>query len=109
IDPRLDDELAETWYNSLFCSLFSHDLISDGCMFIHTTRPSMRGRERAAQTRTYRLDGSLRNLLRAVFADYPFDMPYGDLEGDLARLEEQLRECLPDWVCKDPALAVELF
>ncbi|MCO1623995.1 MAG: bifunctional isocitrate dehydrogenase kinase/phosphatase [Pseudomonas alloputida] len=109
IDPRLDDELAETWYNSLFCSLFSHDQISDGCMFIHTTRPSMRGRERAAQTRTYRLDGSLRNLLRAVFADYPFDMPYGDLEGDLTRLEEQLRECLPNWVCKDPALAVELF
>ena len=25
IDPRLDDELSETWYNSLFCSLFSHD------------------------------------------------------------------------------------
>ncbi|KGI90420.1 hypothetical protein MD26_25735, partial [Pseudomonas sp. H2] len=22
IDPRLDDELSETWYNSLFCSLF---------------------------------------------------------------------------------------
>jgi Isocitrate dehydrogenase kinase/phosphatase len=27
----------------------------------------------------------------------------------VARLEEQLKECLPDWVCKDPALAVELF
>jgi isocitrate dehydrogenase kinase/phosphatase len=40
IDPRLDDELAETWYNSIFCSLFSHDLISDDCMFIHTTRPA---------------------------------------------------------------------
>ncbi|MGY4526233.1 bifunctional isocitrate dehydrogenase kinase/phosphatase [Pseudomonas sp. TE21394] len=109
IDPRLDDELAETWYNSLFCSLFSHDLISDGCMFIHTTRPSMRGRERAAQTRTYRPDDGLKGLLRAVFAAYPFDVPYGDLEGDLARLEEQLRDCLPDWVCKDPALALELF
>ncbi|ORL61635.1 bifunctional isocitrate dehydrogenase kinase/phosphatase [Pseudomonas putida] len=109
IDPRLDDELSETWYNSIFCSLFSHDLISDGCMFIHTTRPSMRGHERAAQTRTYRPDGSLRNLLRAVFADYPFDVPYADLEGDVVRLEGQLRDCLPDWVCKDPALAVELF
>ena len=42
IDPRLDDELAETWYNSTFCSLFSHDLISDDCMFIHTTRPALR-------------------------------------------------------------------
>ncbi|WP_079229274.1 bifunctional isocitrate dehydrogenase kinase/phosphatase [Pseudomonas putida] len=109
IDPRLDDELAETWYNSLFCSLFSHDQISDGCMFIHTTRPSIRAHERAAQTRTYTLGAGLKSLLRAIFADYPFDAPYGDLEGDLARLEEQLRECLPDWVCKDPALTVELF
>ncbi|MBA6060861.1 bifunctional isocitrate dehydrogenase kinase/phosphatase [Pseudomonas juntendi] len=109
IDPRLDDELAETWYNSLFCSLFSHDQISDGCMFIHTTRPSLRGRERAAQTRTYALGGSLKGMLQAIFADYPFDVAYGDLEGDLARLEAQVRDCLPDWVCKDPELAVELF
>ncbi|MDR0211560.1 MAG: bifunctional isocitrate dehydrogenase kinase/phosphatase [Pseudomonas putida] len=109
IDPRLDDELSETWYNSIFCSLFSHDLISDGCMFIHTTRPSMRGHERAAQTRTYQPEGSVRGLLRAIFADYSFSVPYGDLDADVARLEQQLRECLPDWVCKDPALAVELF
>lgn len=109
IDPRLDDELSETWYNSLFCSLFSHDLISDGCMFIHTTRPSMRGHERAAQTRTYALEGGLQGLLRAIFADYAFSVPYADLQGDLARLEEQLRDCLPDWVCKDPTLRVELF
>ncbi|QXI37220.1 bifunctional isocitrate dehydrogenase kinase/phosphatase [Pseudomonas xantholysinigenes] len=109
IDPRLDDELSETWYNSLFCSLFSHDLISDGCMFIHTTRPSMRGHERAAQTRTYTPHQGLKGLLRAIFADYAFNVRYGELEGDLARLEEQLRECLPDWVCKDPTLAVELF
>ncbi|WP_236170015.1 bifunctional isocitrate dehydrogenase kinase/phosphatase [Pseudomonas parasichuanensis] len=109
IDPRLDDELSETWYNSLFCSLFSHDQISDGCMFIHTTRPSMRSHERAAQTCTYPLEGGLKGLLRAIFADYVFNAPYGDLEGDLTRLEQQLRESLPDWVCKDPALAVELF
>ncbi|MGE7989765.1 bifunctional isocitrate dehydrogenase kinase/phosphatase [Pseudomonas sp. NPDC089554] len=109
IDPRLDDELSETWYNSLFCSLFSHDQINDGCMFIHTTRPAMRGRERAAQTRNYSAQGGLDALLRAMLADYPFSVPYGDQECDLARLELQLRECLPDWVCKDPALAVELF
>ena len=47
-------------------------------------------------------------MLQAIFADYPFDVAYGDLEGDLARLEAQVRECLPDWVW-DPELAVELF
>ncbi|MFQ6593162.1 MULTISPECIES: bifunctional isocitrate dehydrogenase kinase/phosphatase [Pseudomonas] len=108
IDLRFDDELSETWYNSIFCGLFSHDLISDGCMFIHTTRPSLR-RARAAQTRLYTPDGKVAEMLAQIFADYSFSEPYADLPADLRRLEAQLRENLPDWVCKDPDLSVELF
>jgi len=108
IDLRFDDELSETWYNSIFCGLFSHDLISDGCMFIHTTRPSLR-RARAAQTRTYTPAGKIPEMLAQVFADYRFSESYADLATDLRRLEAQLRENLPDWVCKDPDLKVELF
>ncbi|MGY2414186.1 bifunctional isocitrate dehydrogenase kinase/phosphatase [Pseudomonas pergaminensis] len=108
IDLRFDDELSETWYNSIFCGLFSHDLISDGCIFIHTTRPSLR-RARAAQTRTYTPAGKIPDMLVQVFADYRFSEPYADLAADLRRLETQLRENLPDWVCKDPDLKVELF
>ncbi|MAB96610.1 MAG: bifunctional isocitrate dehydrogenase kinase/phosphatase [Pseudomonadaceae bacterium] len=109
IDLRFDDELSETWFNSIFCSLFSHDQISDGCMFIHSTRPALRSQERVAQTRVYRLDGSLGEMLQAIFHDYCFSVAFEDLPRDLARLEGQLRESLPDWVCKDPALTVELF
>ena len=98
IDLRFDDELSETWYNSIFCGLFSHDLISDGCMFIHTTRPSLR-RARAAQTRTYKPQGQLAGMLEQIFSDYRFSEPYADLPADLQRLEAQLRENLPDWVC----------
>ncbi|MDT9631898.1 bifunctional isocitrate dehydrogenase kinase/phosphatase [Pseudomonas sp. JV449] len=108
IDLRFDDELSETWYNSIFCGLFSHDLISDGCMFIHTTRPSLR-RARAAQTHTYAPAGQIPEMLAQIFADYRFSEPYADLATDLGRLETQLRENLPDWVCKDPDLKVELF
>ncbi|AMB85402.1 bifunctional isocitrate dehydrogenase kinase/phosphatase [Pseudomonas agarici] len=108
IDLRLDDELGETWYNSIFCGLFSHELISDGCMFIHTTRPSLR-RAWAAQTRTYRPFGELLGMLEQIFTDYTFSEAYADLPGDLRRLAVQLRKSLPDWVCKDPELSVELF
>lgn len=108
IDLRFDDELSETWYNSIFCGLFSHDLISDGCMFIHTTRPSLR-RARAAQTRVYTPSGKISDMLAQIFSDYSFSEPYADLPADLSRLEAQLRENLPDWVCKDPDLKVELF
>ncbi|ARU87990.1 bifunctional isocitrate dehydrogenase kinase/phosphatase [Pseudomonas sp. M30-35] len=115
IDTRFDDELSETWFNSIFCSLFNHDQISDGCMFIHTTRPAINSRQRAAQTRRYTLGADhaqargLSLMLEAIFNDYSFSAPFEDLPRDLARLEAQMRENLPDWVCKDPNLTIELF
>ncbi|SDJ63493.1 isocitrate dehydrogenase kinase/phosphatase [Pseudomonas delhiensis] len=109
IDPRNDDELAETWFNSIFCGLFSHDNISDGTMFVHTTRPSLRAHARDPHTRLYRPQGHLRRALQQVFADYRFQVPYEDAEGDLARLDALLHSNLPDWVCKDPDLALELI
>ena len=109
IDLRNDDELAETWYNSIFCGLFSHDQISDGCMFIHTTRPSLRPHERTPQTRSYQPRGDLNPALRQIFTDYSYNAPFEDLERDLAKLEQQLRTNLPDWVCKDQQLTIELF
>lgn len=109
IDQRFDDELAETWFNSIFCGLFSHDQISDGCMFIHTTRPSLRPQASAPQTRSYKPQGNLQQALHAVFSDYRFSVGFENLERDINRLEAQLRNNLPDWVCKDPELTIELF
>lgn len=109
IAQRLDDELSETWFNSIFCSLFSYDLISDGCMFVHSTRPSLRPQARSVQVRQYRPEGDLGAVLRAIFEDYAFLVPYEDKVRDLARLEHQLRSQLPDWICKDAGLTLELF
>ncbi|MFZ5956364.1 bifunctional isocitrate dehydrogenase kinase/phosphatase [Pseudomonas knackmussii] len=109
IDPRNDDELAETWFNSIFCGLFSHDNISDGTMFVHTTRPSLRPHARDPHTRIYRPQGHLRKTLEQILVDYRFNVPYEDAESDLARLETLLHSNLPDWVCKDPELTLELI
>ena len=109
IDSRFDDELAETWYNSIFCGLFNHDQISDGCMFIHTTRPALRLNERAPQVRTYHPRGDLERAMAEIFDDYKFEVPYENRERDEKHLLTQLRQNLPDWVCKDPELCIELF
>ena len=109
IDLRLDDELSETWFNSIFNSLFSHDLISDECMFVHSTRPVLSNRDAPMQIRTYRPNGDLGAALRQISEDYRFAVPYVNQEGDLARLEAQLRSSLPDWVCKDSELCIELY
>ena len=99
IDLRLDDELAETWFNSIFCGLFSHDNISDGTMFVHTTGPRC-AHARAPYTRTYRPGGDLRQALEKIFDDYRFDVPYDDRERDLERIDALLHSNLPDWVCR---------
>jgi len=95
IDPRFDDELAETWYNSIFCSLFSHDLISDRCMFIHSTRPLRREQARTTQTRYYRPQTDIVGCLIQILCDYQFDLPFADLAADSQRLAQQLQESLP--------------
>ncbi|MDO7926650.1 bifunctional isocitrate dehydrogenase kinase/phosphatase [Pseudomonas sp. KFB-139] len=109
IDSRLDDELSETWFNSVFFGLFSHDLISDERMFIHSTRPAAQAHEHMAQIRSYRPLGDIAAMFESIFADYRFEVPYADLGADLQRIQARLRENLPDWVCKDPTLCVELF
>jgi isocitrate dehydrogenase kinase/phosphatase len=109
INPRLDDELAETWFNSIFFRLLSHDCISDACMFIHSTRPPREGQDRRVQSRHYRPKGDLGAALAQILDDYAFAVPYEDRTRDLQRLEAQLRAHLPDWVCKDPELCIQLF
>ncbi|GFM75812.1 isocitrate dehydrogenase kinase/phosphatase [Pseudomonas cichorii] len=109
IDPRLDDELSETWFNSIFFGLFSHDLISDERMFIHSTRPAAQAQECVAQVRSYWPSGDMGAMFGRVFADYRFKVPYADLAADMNRVQMQLQSNLPDWVGKDPTLCVELF
>lgn len=109
IDLRLDAELSETWFNSIFNSIFNHDLITDECMFVHSTRPALRELDAPMQIRIYRPHGDLAAVLRQISEDYRFSVPYADQDADLARLEQQLRASLPDWVCKDPDLCIELY
>lgn len=109
IDLRLDDELSETWYNSIFNSLFSHDKICNENMFVQTTRTGRVSGETPMQIRVYRPEGDLKGTLRQLMEDYRFEIPYANPEADLERIEYQLRASLPDWVCKDPELQIELY
>lgn len=109
IEPRLDDELSETWFNSIFCSVFHHDHISDGCMFVHTTRPSMHSRNRLPQTWRYEVKGELEDVAARILHDYRFAVPYDDVARDAKLLLDHLQTALPDWVQKDPELIIEFL
>lgn len=109
IDPRLDGELAETWYNSIFCRFHRHELISDRTMFVHTTRPKTRPPSRIPLTRGFISEGSLEDLARHILEEYSFDTPWHDLDSDCAKIVAYLKQGLPDWAQLDRGLTVEII
>ncbi|MFN3579463.1 MAG: bifunctional isocitrate dehydrogenase kinase/phosphatase [Pseudomonas sp.] len=109
IDGRFDDELAETWFNSIFCSLHQHDQISDQTMFVHSTRPQTRPPSRIPLTRGFISDGSLDSLVREILDELSFDAPWADFARDCKMVVEHLQQGLPDWAQHDRGLTVELI
>lgn len=108
IDQRFDDELAETWFNSIFCALHHHDQISDRTMFVHSSRPLTRPPSRIALTRGFISDGSLDALVRQIQDEYAFDAPWANPDADRHMIVEKLRQGLPDWAQQDRGLTLEL-
>ncbi|KKO00567.1 hypothetical protein LCGC14_0126580 [marine sediment metagenome] len=109
IDPRLDGELAETWYNSIFCQLHRHDQISDRTMFVESTRPATRQPSRIALTRGFISEGSLEDLARHILEEFSFNTPWHNLEMDCRTVVSHLKQGLPDWAQLDRGLTVELI
>lgn len=114
IEHRLDDELAETWFNSIYCHIFGHDGIADAGMFVHSTRCQPRRVSRINLTRRYhplsRQHGlDLPGMMGRILQDYAFDVPYEDLNRDLAYIVHYLHTQLPDHLFYNPHICIELL
>ena len=109
IEDRFDDDLAETWFNSVFFKMHRHDQISDRTMFVHSTRPPVRKPSRVQLTRGFISGGCLTSLARQILDEYAFDVAWADYERDCQLIVECLRQGLPDWAQLDHGLTVELI
>ncbi|HIZ50081.1 MAG TPA: bifunctional isocitrate dehydrogenase kinase/phosphatase [Candidatus Pseudomonas excrementavium] len=109
IEDRFDDDLAETWFNSVFFKMHRHDQISDRTMFVHSTRPAVRKPSRVPLTRGFISGGCLTGLARQILDQYAFDAPWADFERDCQLIVRCLRQGLPDWAQLDHGLTVELI
>ncbi|HSH57151.1 MAG TPA: bifunctional isocitrate dehydrogenase kinase/phosphatase, partial [Halomonas sp.] len=109
IDQRLDYELAETYFNSMFCSLFHHRHIRNDWMFVYSSR------ERAARLsgltlcRRVRVQGEWSAGLRWALDDARLAPPFIDLEQDAAQGGKMLQGLLPEAIRDDPEAEIELI
>lgn len=77
-------ELAETFYNSVFCNLFDRRYFNNDNIFVETTLSETIPVPKESVYRSYfpGVDG-LRNTIRRIVAEFGFDLPFVDLDRDI--------------------------
>ena len=82
-------ELAETFYNSVFCRMFDRKYFDNDKIFIES---QVNRQELAARYRVYMsfhaADGGLRNSFWEILSSFYYNLPYEDVERDSQYLEE---------------------
>jgi isocitrate dehydrogenase kinase/phosphatase len=94
-------EIAETFFNSIFCSRFSHKHIHDRNMFV---KPSRSQKTTGAQEKplkeysiyiSYHVNSSLRDTITSILKDFEFSTPWENLPRDVQHILDRLQDILP--------------
>ncbi|SIT12355.1 bifunctional isocitrate dehydrogenase kinase/phosphatase [Neptunomonas antarctica] len=105
---RDDFELAETFYNSIYCKVFTHHQLTNEHMFI---RSSMAGREVVSGDNiyhTYSMKQGLIALIRQLLNDYSFNVPWENKNKDIGNIARYFQKNMPINVVVDEAVTVEV-
>lgn len=95
ISQRLDYELAETYFNSLFCSIFHHRHIRNDWMFVYSSREAAAHHSGLTLTRRRSVEGDWARALRWAMAEAPLETPFENLERDVRLGADFLSSHLP--------------
>jgi isocitrate dehydrogenase kinase/phosphatase len=88
-------EIAETFFNSIFCARFAHKHIHDSNMFV---KPSRRLEDKAQKTYSiyisYTATENLRATLERILRDFEFSIPWQNLPRDINYITERIEQQL---------------
>ena len=96
ITSHKQPELAETFYNSVFCRIFSRSFYNNQYIF---TKPCVSlnyiDMDEPVIDSYFVDDGQLKETLTSVLNNYKFSCKFGNLDQDIERLQEQLIKQMP--------------
>ncbi|KZN53592.1 hypothetical protein N474_19865 [Pseudoalteromonas luteoviolacea CPMOR-2] len=90
-------ELAETFYNSVFCQLFHHSYFNNNFIFVTSSLSSATTLPVEAEYRSYFpvVDG-LKPTIHKIISNINFLCEFGDLEGDIRLLQKAFIKQAPN-------------
>ena len=102
IARRPNQELTETFFNSVTRRVFATIGVNQGLEFVWFGATMLPGRDQPEILRRYGRIVDTPGVIRAILLDYPFHAPYADLEGDAALVARALeRELSCVWESPD--------
>ena len=95
ISVRSDIELAETFYNSLYCKVFEHRQLDDAHMFIRSSLEKECQIQSAVPIyRVYTLERGVVRMLNELLEDFRFQVPWENKRRDICNLVRYIRKHL---------------
>ena len=94
IEGHNNFEIAETFFNSLYCAVFKHRKIRNEYAFVFSPHGDMPPVDVSKVYRTYRLEGSMAELLHRLLDDYAFSIPYENRARDVDNIVGVILEFL---------------
>lgn len=93
---RDDFELAETYYNSIYCRLFGHLQLDDQHMFIHSSMAGRIVNSGDEIYRTYYPSRGLQTMISTLLDDMAFDIPWENKRRDIRNIMRHVRNNMAD-------------
>lgn len=83
-------EIAETYYNSVYRKVIDTIGADEGIMFVEDEHAEREYQSVEPIYREYHWQGDATELLQRVLSDYPFDIPYQNLDRDIAHIASRM-------------------
>ncbi|MEM9257145.1 MAG: bifunctional isocitrate dehydrogenase kinase/phosphatase [Pseudomonadota bacterium] len=87
-------EIAETFFNSIYCGVFDHRKVRDEFVFVFSPQGDMPPSDLSKVYKTYPLNGSMTGTLTTLLQDYAFSIPYENLERDVFNIRSAILKYL---------------
>ncbi|AFU99350.1 bifunctional isocitrate dehydrogenase kinase/phosphatase [Simiduia agarivorans] len=90
-------EIAETFFNSIFCNLFDHQQIHDSNLFVKPSKATDNKQlENYSIYFSYPLDAGTQTIIERLFEEFAFSTPWEDMARDVARIDQTLNQHLTE-------------
>lgn len=100
--PRYD--IAESFFNSVYCRIFEHRNINRDKLFVHSSQEGRIPTYPTSLTRTYNNGNGLKSVLERMLDDTPFTLSWEDKNRDIDLIVQRLQNDLGSTLGNAPVI-----